>query len=164
MSGDAKLILPNKSLLPGATKVDFDVLSSNYYALSSNYVKFMQNTNSTISDLQDSLETVAAKSLKVNIPLNISDPWNNVNPITHKAMWNWGDVYLVLLNGILFSRVSYTEDTKLELTAFDVGQFNLLTIYIERKSANWETQSFNSPGWHHKSLTVKSVLIFTAST
>lgn len=52
MSGDAKLILPNKSLLPGATKADFDELSANHNALSSDYSEFKQNTNTEISRLR----------------------------------------------------------------------------------------------------------------
>lgn len=52
MSGDAKLILPNKSLLAGATKADFDELSANHNALSSDYSEFKQNTNTEISRLR----------------------------------------------------------------------------------------------------------------
>lgn len=51
MSDDAKLILPNKSLLAGATKADFDELSANHNALSSDYSEFKQNTNTEISRL-----------------------------------------------------------------------------------------------------------------
>lgn len=164
MSGDAKLILPNKSLLAGATKADFDELSANHNALSSDYSEFKQNTISDISNLQDSLDTVAAKSLSVNVPMNISDPWNNVNPVTHKRMWDWGDVYFVLLNGILFSRISYIENDNLVLTAVDLDNFKKLTINLSSKTAGWQTRSPTASTWSSASLTVSSVLIFTAST
>jgi hypothetical protein len=163
MSGDAKLILPNKSLLAGATKADFDELSANHNALSSDYSEFKQNTISDISDLQDNIDAVAAKSLKVNLT-NSDDPWNNVNPVTHKKMWDWGDVYFVLLNGILLSRVSYTEGGSLELTAVYESGFKMLTINIPNKSANWKDRYFSSTNWSSESLTVNSVLIFTVST
>lgn len=164
MSDDAKLILPNKSLLAGATKADFDELSADHNTLSSDYSKFKQNTISDISDLQDSLDTVAAKSLSVNVPLNISNPWNNINPETHKAMWDWGDVYFVLLNGILFSRISYTEGNYLVLTAVDQDDFKMLTINLSSKTAGWWKRGPTTLTWSSASLTVSSVLIFTAST
>lgn len=163
MSGDAKLILPNKSLLAGATKADFDELSADHNTLSSDYSEFKQDTISDISDLQDSLDTVAARSLKINLT-NPGDPWNNINPATHKKMWDWGNVYFVLLNGILFSRVSYTEGGKLELTAVYESGFKMLSINTETKFANWQDRGFNTTNWSSKSLTVNSVLIFTAST
>ena len=160
---DAKLILQNKSLLPGATKADFDELSADHDALSSDYSGFKQDTNLGLTNLQNEIDTVRERSLKVNLT-NISDPWNNINPITHKAMWDWGDVYFVLLNGILFSRISYTEGTEIEFTASDEEDFKKLHINLKNKFASWQKRDFNGSNWSSASLTVSSVLIFTAST
>lgn len=160
---DAKLILQNKSLLPGATKADFDKLSADHDALSSDYSGFKQDTNLGLTNLQDEIDTVRERSLKVNLT-NINDPWNNINPVTHKAMWDWGDVYFVLLNGILFSRISYTEGTEIKFTASDEEYIIMLCINLKNKSAHWMKRSYTAGSWSSASLTVSSVLIFTAST
>ena len=160
---DAKLILQNKSLLPGATKADFDELSADHDALSSDYSGFKQDTNLGLTNLQNEIDTVRERSLKVNLT-NISDPWNNINPITHKAMWDWGDVYFVFLNGILFSRMSYTEGIEIEFIGSDEEDFKNLRIDLKKKFATLAIREFGSNYWDSASLTVSSLLFFTAST
>lgn len=159
---DAKLILQNKSLLPGVTKADFDELSADHDALSSDYSGFKQNTNLGLTNLQDEIDTVRERSLKVNFA-NLNDPWNNINPITHKAMWDWGDVCFVLFNGILLSRISYT-NTDIEFTASAKEDFKMLHIYLKNKSATLWERGFKDTNWEAVPLTVRSLLIFTAST
>ena len=163
MSGDAKLMLPSKSLLAGATKADFDELREEHDALSSDYSGFKKDTNLGLTNLQDEIDSVRERSLKVNLT-NIKDPWNNINPITHKPMWEWRDVYFVVLNGLLFSRISYTKDTEIEFTASDEKDFKKLHINLENNSAHRLKRGFTDVKWISVPLTVISLVIFTAST
>ena len=51
MLDNPKLILPNKSLLEGATKADFDELREDHDALTSDYSEFKRVTNNEINSL-----------------------------------------------------------------------------------------------------------------